>query len=268
MIIPAQQYTRAVQDICPYFISANLAFYLTEQLFEGISFENKNVLDIGAGVGIYGLYAAARGARRVDLLEPEMDGSSEDMINRLNAIKKSLSLDNAFHIKSTFQNFESVTKYDIILSHNSINHFNEEACAGLLENSESLKYFNDVIFKKLSRITEKNGLLILADAGRTNFFGMLGLRSPFARSIEWRIHQDPSTWAQLLEPFGFKREKLRRTSFNTLRTLGTTLTNNIVSSFFTHSHFILYLDKTGGDATGEKIEGYCTTLFRQHERWR
>ena len=244
MTISPVQYTRAVHEVCSLFKSANLAFYLTEQLFEGISFEDKRVLDIGAGVGTYGLYAAARGARRVDLLEPEMDGTSAGVIDMLHTIKDSLNLDNACHIKETFQNFEPDTKYDIVLSHNSINHFNEKACADLLVNPESRDYYNEIIFRKLSGITETNGRLIIADAGRTNFFGMLGLKSPFARSIEWHIHQDPGTWARLLQPFGFRKQKLRRTSFNTLGPLGKMLTNNLVASFFTQSHFILYFEKT------------------------
>jgi len=48
----------------------NLRFYL-KYLFEKISFDNKRMLDIGGGAGLFSFYAACKGATEVICLEPE-----------------------------------------------------------------------------------------------------------------------------------------------------------------------------------------------------
>jgi len=55
-------------------------------LFKDIDFKDKNVLDIGGGVGIHSFYAACMGARKVICLEPELAGSSTKLKEKFNSI--------------------------------------------------------------------------------------------------------------------------------------------------------------------------------------
>ena len=61
------------------YIKGNFKFYIY-QLFGGINFKNKNVLDIGSGTGIFSIYASFAGANHISSLEPEDEGSSERML--------------------------------------------------------------------------------------------------------------------------------------------------------------------------------------------
>ena len=51
-----------------------LKFYLEQQLFKGIDFKGKSLIDIGGGSGLFGYYAALKGASKVVIMEPEFDG--------------------------------------------------------------------------------------------------------------------------------------------------------------------------------------------------
>lgn len=223
----------------------NLRFYMTEQLFNGIDFSDKTFLDIGAGIGMFGLYAASNGAKSVDLLEPELEGCAPGMIDMMHGIMNDCGLNNAHHIKSTIQEHSVSEPYDIVLSHNAINHYDEDACVELLTSAEARERYDKNVFGHLSQYTKPGGLLIVSDCGRRNFFGDLGMTSPLMKGIEWEKHQEGKTWARLLSSHGFDLESIRYTSINTLGKLGALIMNNRLVNYLTLSHFILHLRKRG-----------------------
>ena len=56
-----------------YSSKSRLKFQM-DMLFRGVDLKDKKVLDIGGGYGLFSLYAASRGAKKVICLEPEADG--------------------------------------------------------------------------------------------------------------------------------------------------------------------------------------------------
>ena len=70
-----------------WYIKGNFLFYINS-IFAGVNFENKNVLDIGSGTGIYSIYASLSGAKNVVSIEPETEGSHNDMINTFKSLKE------------------------------------------------------------------------------------------------------------------------------------------------------------------------------------
>lgn len=109
----------------------NLQFCLNN-LFQGVNFKNKCVLDIGGGSGIYFYYAACMGAKSVVCLEPEATGSSKEVEDSFHKLNEILEYDNIARKTIAIQEYESEGKtYDIIFLYNSINHLDETACVDL-----------------------------------------------------------------------------------------------------------------------------------------
>jgi cyclopropane fatty-acyl-phospholipid synthase-like methyltransferase len=217
---------------------------MLKSTFEEISFQGKNVLDIGGGEGLLSFYAASSGASKVICLEPEQDGSTKGMIEKFNKTKSSLNLENIDIQVKTFQEYEPGDEmFDIIISHNSINHLNENACINLLSDRNSLTVYED-LSKKVSRISRPNAILVICDCSRYNFFSLLNVRNPFVPTIEWHKHQSPETWARIFNKVGFKTRKIRWSSFNSLGSVGRFLLANKISSFFIMSHFKLIMIKS------------------------
>jgi SAM-dependent methyltransferase len=214
-------------------------------LFQGLDFNGARVLDIGGGSGVLSFYAASMGARRVVCLEPEAHGSTAGARTAFENMRMRLGLSDQVILEpSSLQSYESHNDtFDLIVLHNSVNHLDEDACVHLLER-ESARDTYRTLFAKISSLSEAGGTLILCDCSRHNFFARLGMRNPFARSIEWHKHQAPEVWASLLHEAGFHNARIRWTPINRLYTLGQVLTGNRFVSYFTISHFCLSAKKS------------------------
>jgi SAM-dependent methyltransferase len=220
----------------------NLRFYLNH-LFKGVSFKGKSMLDIGAGSGLYSLYAAFRGARPVICLEPEVEGSSQGISHVLNEICSHFPEGTMIPLHDTFQDFDSGgRRFDIVLLNYSINHLDEQACINLRRSREAYDKYRE-IFTKLSKITNPGGKLIAADCSRYNFFSLLGLRNPMWPDIDWYKHQTPWYWARMLSNFGFINRKITWVPSKHFGTIGSLATRNPFASFFLKSLFILTMDR-------------------------
>lgn len=220
----------------------NLNFYM-RYLFDSIDLAGSNLLDIGGGVGLASFYAGASGAARVVCLEPEMDGSGADATGAFGRLAAGTGLRNVRLVQVPFQDFEPGSElFDVVLMDNSINHLDEAACMTLRHNPAARERYRR-LFGKISRLARKDGILIITDCSRYNAFAMLGLRSPFARNIDWRKHQSPRTWAALLTEVGFSHPEIRWSSFNSLRRPGSLLLGNRPAAFFLTSHFRLTMRK-------------------------
>jgi SAM-dependent methyltransferase len=218
----------------------SLAWYYKNQLFRDVDFRDKSVLDIGGGSGLTSFFAAAMGAARVDLLEPLGDGSGSVEIAKYTLLKSSTDCNSerVSLFNTTFQQFFSDSQYDIIVLHNSINHLDENACINLLNDEESYSAYK-LIFEKFLSLLRKEGILIIADCSRSNFFGDLGLKSPLGWTIEWEKHQKPETWIELMQGIGFRDSKIKWTSLKQLRSVGNLVLSNPLAAYFLSSHFVI-----------------------------
>ena len=221
----------------------NLQFHL-KTLFKDIALENRRVLDVGGGSGLHSFYAACMGAKEVVCLEPETEGSRSGVGAKFKKLNGMLGQDQVTFEPVTFQAFEPAEKqFDIILLHNSINHLDETACINLLNSETSQAIYLDM-FSKLSSLANSGAKLIVCDCSRYNFFALLGIRNPFASTIEWHKHQAPEVWVGLLSQVGFVNPRLRWTAFNTLRSPGRVLLGNKLLSYFLRSDFHFTMEKS------------------------
>lgn len=220
----------------------NLQFQM-DNLFGGINFKNKRVLDIGGGSGFFSFYAACSGAKEVVCLEPEAEGSSLGVIEKFQTLNRLLKRDEVTLEPVTFQAFKPDGKtFDIILLHNSINHLDETACINLLKDDSSKEIYIE-IFSKINSLSSKGAKLIICDCSRYNFFAFFKIPNPFCPTIAWHKHQAPATWANLLGDVGFVNPIIRWSSFAKLRHVGRVLLGNKFMSYFLKSYFCLIMDK-------------------------
>jgi SAM-dependent methyltransferase len=225
-----------------YSTRSRLQFYM-DTVFHGIDFANKTVLDIGGGTGLYSFYAASRGARRVLCLEPEADGSSPGAVEKIGRLKKLLGRENVEFRPTTLQAFEPEGEtFDVVLLHASINHLDETACIRLLEEPRYRAVYQ-ALFAKISSLSSRGAKIIICDCSRHNFFALLGVRNPFAPTIEWEKHQAPETWAELLTTAGFVNPEITWRSFNRLGPVGRFMFANKAAAYFLKSTFCLRMEK-------------------------
>ena len=220
----------------------NLAFYL-DNMFKSIDLKGLNVLDIGAGIGVFSIYLSIMGANRVCSLEPELDGGHDTMNLKFEDLKTRLEIRNVSLLKQSFQDTdEDYGPFDLILMHNSINHLDEVACMKLgIDDAARELYIK--FFRKLFWLTHQNGTVIIADCSRTNFWNTIGLKNPFAPTIEWKKHQSPHLWRSMLEEVGFRYQDLNWTTLGMFGKAGKKLMSNLISSYFFNSHFRLVMKK-------------------------
>jgi SAM-dependent methyltransferase len=191
---------------------------LAGQLFRGIDFHNKTMLEIGCGKGMLCLWAAAHGARQLDLLQARV-------------------------LPNTVQEFDCPSNYfDVVLSVASINHLDEKSCVAL-GRSEAAENEYRKIFRNISRMMKPGGKLIIMDAGQRNFFGDLGMRNPMSPNIEWFKHRQPEYWVRLLGDCGLGNAEIRWSGGKLLRYAGISTLPKALS-YFGQSIFRLELTRT------------------------
>jgi SAM-dependent methyltransferase len=216
----------------------NLRFELATT-FDGIAFENRSVLDIGAGIGVTSLFAASAGATRVVSLEPEGDGSEIGNRDTFEAARARLELEQVILRPETIQEFEPAREqFDVLISRASINHMDETACVRLRDDADARKLYLE-IFTKLAAFCAPGADLVVKDAMPHNLFGRLGLKNPLMPTLEWEKHQTPELWIDLLAQVGFREPRVRWTTLNTLRGPGQKLFGNRFFSYLTLSTFVL-----------------------------
>lgn len=209
-------------------------FYCKGQLFPGVDFRDKAMLDIGCGDGLYMVWAAVNGASSVVGLEPLADGSgsSKRVKHILHEITDAMDFHNIERHACTFQEFECEDDtFDILLMHASINHLDEKMCIELQSNPEAQLIYIQM-FRKMRRIMRKHGKIIIVDASNRNVYGDLGFKKNLVNPrLRWHNHQTPQFWAKMLRNAGFGRPKISWLSNSHLGPLGVFLRNKPLAYF-------------------------------------
>lgn len=204
-------------------------------LFDGIEIEGCRVLDIGAGSGDISVYLTDKGAAHVTALEPEEEGSDYEGASFEKLSQRADIYSNLKAKSKLFQEYNTNDIYDIIVLHNTINHLHESHCKNLAGREESQHYYQDIVAKLRSLISD-NGILLVADSGKTNPWAALPF-SPWG--IEWEKHQDPNIWIELFEQEGFRCESIHWTPVFRFGIVGKRLTENRIAALIRTSHFQL-----------------------------
>ena len=213
-------------------------FWLRQALRQ-IDFQGLDVLDIGAGDGIFSCYIALQGASLVVALEPELDGSSSEVRAALLRRAADLGLANVTCLPQTFQQYDGPAgTFDVVLAHNVVNHLDENAVSVLHRSKPAEELFRGLL-RRMHDLLRPGGMLVLADCARANLFAHLGLRNPLAPTIEWHKHQNPDLWIRLLEESGLAVSEVHWTYPRRLRMLGSLLDNR-VAGYLGDSHFVIH----------------------------
>ncbi len=229
------QFKKAHQDLKLSHHPFDRSYNYLKWAFKGIDFKNKKVLDIGGGNGIYSYYAKFQGAKSCINLEPLQAGSTNVKIEN-KKIEYQFSIQT---INQTFQNFRTTEKFDIIILHDSINHLDEDNFCKINTHSSAKSAYLDLI-KKMCGMLAEEGEFVISDCSRYNFWGIIGLKSPFAPSIDWNLHQSPYLITKLFEANGLRKKNLRWSPFKRFGSFGRLLTIfGFPTAFFMQSHFNL-----------------------------
>ena len=214
------------------------------QMFGGIDFTGRNMLEIGCGKGLFCLWASMNGANQVVGLEPLDEGcyDSSNIFSNFAKMVESLELSNIQILSQRIQDFQNPnTLFDIVLSVASINHLDEESCIHVKENSMARQKYTE-IFRGIAEKMNAGGKLIILDCSNENFFNSIKLINPMAKTIEWFKHQTPDFWADLLTECGFKDPVISWPTGRYFRLMGIYNRNKVVS-YFLDSAFRLEMTK-------------------------
>ena len=207
-----------------------------QSLFRDVHLSETHVLDVGCGPGAWSLWVALHGAERVVAIEPEAHGSTSNSLEVLRQTIKLLGLENKIQTSGSYlqELAEPECSFDVVVMYNVINHLDEEAVVCVHRDPSAFERYV-ANFSHLRRMVKPGAWLIIADCARDNFWNRLGVKSPFATSIEWSKHQNPQVWIEVLQRAGFIYHDLQWSPLQPF----TRLTSNWLVQYFTCSHFVL-----------------------------
>ena len=203
--------------------------------------KSTKVLDIGGGSGLLSFVSTEMGAVAT-CIDPLGVGSNLNMTKVREVILSGCTNPQIEFWLSTFQDAPESESFDFIFLHNSVNHLNEKACIELKE-SDLAKNAYAEIFRKITRISNKGAYLVLSDCSTRNLFGDLGLVNPVAPTINWNLHQDPSTWINLIENCDFELIEVTWSSLSIFGKFGRRYLRNKLFAYLTSSHFTIIFRK-------------------------
>ena len=183
--------------------------YSMEQLFQGIQLRDRSVLEIGSGRGLISLHCAVQGASRVLSMEPEMEGSTGGVTAIQQQRTEELGLDTVELLRQDFHDADlEGQSFDAVIMIAVLNHLYETP----IDASKDSAVFDQFvkIAKKLYGLLNEGGVVIATDACRYSLwtqahrFGLPRKLCLTQKTIEWRIHQQPSVWKNIFRSAGFQ----------------------------------------------------------------
>lgn len=153
-------------------------------------FKNANVLDIGTGTGVLGIWALKAGAKKSALIDVNKSALKVSKSNmELNGYDSSTSKFKIFE-SDVFSNINET--FDIILANPPVQpelpaaHVNEPACK-YNENSCNGRYVLDEIIKRSKDFLKPNGKLFLLNSTRQGFNKTIAMMDEHWGSDKWEI---------------------------------------------------------------------------------
>ena len=237
---PKHSYFEIMEKEGLYSKAGNLEF-MVGQLFPGFDFKGKRVLDIGGGAGLLTFFASAMGAAEAVCLEPEAAGSTAGVRTLFDRVRDGHPWGPVQLLATTFQEYAKTARpFDLLISHASINHLDEEACIEL-RRSPAARSTYVALGREMHRLLRPGGALVICDSSCRNLFADLHVPNPVDPGLEWHKHQTPRTWIEVLQESGFKPARLEYKTFNSLGRIGKALLGNRLASYCFVSSFILEL---------------------------
>ncbi len=213
-------------------------FYFRNYIYKDIDLDGKKILDIGGGNGIASFFALNSSSNcSAWVVDPIAEGSNDLMFEQYDSMKKNYDSERINFHRDYVSTLLAPDTFDIIVMHNAINHIGEDILGDVLENNDAYIEYVGRLKTILDRLSS-GGVLIVADCGRKNFFGDMGLRNPFAPSIDWDLHCEPGVWQQMIEDIGFLHIKTQWTARREFSVFGKYFLANRVCSYFLGSHFV------------------------------
>tara|TARA_R110002049_G_scaffold285698_2_gene466843 strand:+ start:63165 stop:63971 length:807 start_codon:yes stop_codon:yes gene_type:complete len=205
-----------------------------DRLFGSIDLQGKRVLEIGSGRGLISLYCALQGASQVVSLEPEMEGSTQGVLQTHQNRARELELSNVEVRRDDFNEsrFDD-EQFDVIVMIAVLNHLHETT-DNASSDGESRRQFTNIA-GQLHRILKPGGVAIATDACRYSLWTQarrLGYPRQLClaqRTINWKIHQQPAVWSSIFTDAGFSRCDIRYPIPFRLRHLSPILTNRVAN---------------------------------------
>lgn len=206
---------------------ARLKFRCRE-VFRDVSLTGSTMLEVGSGPGLFCLWAAMHGATRVVGLEPEVAGCTSGSSQIFHDLIKIIGVETVECISQRLQDFDpGGERFDIVLSHNSVEHLDEDAVV-CLDRDGAARDVYIALFRKVGAMMGRGGKFIIYNVGRSNLWTHLfNGWSPLAPSIEWHKHHDPALWCRILMDSGFGGFHISWQRFYSLRYLGPVASNRV-----------------------------------------
>jgi SAM-dependent methyltransferase len=213
--------------------------FACDRLFDGVSLQDKTVLEIGSGTGLLSIYMAIRGAR-VTSLEPELAGATGGVMATQQARCAELGL-TVECINADFNTWESTRKFDVIVSRSSINHLCPTEHHA--RRHEPTWNQNVVMLRKVKQLMRPGGVFVATDTNRYAFWLLVRrwVDKPWKNErsgVNWRHHQNALTWAKLLKTAGFSTVERDYVVPHRMKQWSP-LIRNALASFFLKGTFIL-----------------------------
>jgi 2-polyprenyl-3-methyl-5-hydroxy-6-metoxy-1,4-benzoquinol methylase len=223
--------------------SADRLDYSLNQFFRNYELSGKSVLEIGAGPGFSSVWCATHGASRVVAIEPEASGSTKGVKQEFKRLAEETHLGGRVeYMGVTLDKYLakcSQHNYDYILMNDVVNHLDEDATRRLhLPEAEAERQRYRKIFRQLFDLLNRNGVMLISDVGRCNFWHKFKLHNPFAPTINFDLHQQPNVWNRLLCQCGFELVDIRWFAGYRFRYLQAIL-SYFIPAYFLASRFIL-----------------------------
>ena len=223
--------------------SRGYAFYFRHYIFDNIELDNKNLLDLGGGNGMASFYALSSSSScSAWVVDPIAEGSNELMSLQYNSMKENYDPRRITFHRDFIDTLLSPKEFDIVLMHNSINHIGEDILEDVLISDDAYREYKERIKTIVDRLIPK-GILIVADCGKNNFWGTLGLNNPFAPSIDWKLHWEPWVWKRMIEEIGCSHIRTNWTARREFGGFGRQFLANRLCSYFLNSHFVSIFEK-------------------------
>lgn len=224
-------------------MSAERLDYSLNHFFKSYELSGKSVLEIGAGPGFSSVWCATHGASRVVAIEPEASGSTKGVKQEFERLAEAIHLGGRVeYMGVTLDEYlakSSQHNYDYILMNAVVNHLDEDATMRLhLSEAEAERQRYRKIFRQLFDLLNRNGVVLIFDIGRCNFWYKFKLHNPFAPNVGFYLHQQPKVWNRLLCQCGFEPVDIRWFAGYRFRHLRLIL-SYFIPAYFLASKFIL-----------------------------